>query len=167
MKRLNCRQVKRLVVSFERGEWPAALRGAIEAHLADCQSCSRDLALMGLVREALWRTPRHRAPSDFTASVMRRIGEVELDRSRAQAHRFPAPVAYRAVLIAAIVALFVSAALLYVGHQNHALPQAAFEVAAVPYGEASLVEQLVMYHEQAAAYQVGVDAGILMARAGP
>lgn len=167
MKRLKCHQVRRMVAAFERSEWPEALKDAVEAHLAECPSCSRELALSELVREALWRTPRHHAPSDFTASVMRKIGELELDRSRGQERRLPAPVAYRAVLTAAILALLVSAALLYVGHQNHALPQPPFEVAAVPHADSSLVEQLVLYHEQAAAYEVGVDAGILMARAGP
>ncbi|MCX7599296.1 MAG: hypothetical protein N2512_10615 [Armatimonadetes bacterium] len=195
MKRLKCTQVKRIVTLQEPAAWPIGLRDAIEAHMADCPSCRRELALSDLVREALRQTPTYRAPAGFAPSVMGKIAEREILRSRRWPHRLVAWSNARAVLAAAAVAvMLVGSTLVYLRYQGDVMPsppvghggvhvptyypnprsevgqvppEAKGEMDQSPRGDASLVEQLIFYHEQAALHEIGTDAGILMARGGP
>lgn len=168
MKKLRCSQVKRIIATRDDRQWPSAVKAAIEAHLAGCPSCRRDLALTELIKGALRHTPVRPAPSDFAASVMQKISDRHLITARRLARWLPAPSTHRAILAAATLALLVLCCVfVYVRHHSQALPQAPTEVAQAPSADLSLVQQLVFYHEQAAAQEIGTDAGVLMARAGP
>lgn len=168
MKKLSCSRVKRIIATREDGHWPSALKAAIEAHLESCPSCRRDLALTDLIRDALRRAPVHHAPSGFAASVMERLAQRELLAAQRRWRWLPAPSPHLAVLAAAMFAVIVlGAALVYVQHHAQPLPQAPTGIALAPSADLSLVQQLVFYHEQAAAQEIGTDAGVLMARAGP
>ena len=168
MRRLKCSQVRRFIASTQREEWPDAVREALEAHLADCPSCRRDQALTDLIRDALRRAPTHRVPNGFTAAVMERLTERELLHAHRRSRWAYARPAYRQALVAAALAVVLLGAIfMYVHYHSQALPQFSPEVAQVSGLDLSLVDQLVCYHEQAAAQDIGTDAGVLMASAGP
>ena len=70
---MKCREAKKLLGLYIDGSLDEGRRGALEAHIAECESCAHDLELLSAYREKLLSLRDVKAPSGFLFKVRRRI----------------------------------------------------------------------------------------------
>ncbi len=80
---MNCQDVRDLLPLSVYGDLAGAERAGVEAHLAHCDACRKDLAALGGVRQMLDESPTPRAPFDASA-----IHHAESQRHRRAAWRW-------------------------------------------------------------------------------
>ncbi len=174
MKKLTCKQVRRLIDTGRPADWPADLREAVREHVARCASCRRELALTRLLSQAIAEREPATAPADFSARLMRRIAERE-QKKAARRPLWPAIVAWRPALAAATVVVVVLLVAVLAYHPNIGPTQPAGQVAEAPAdqgtqiaaaSDAAFVQDLVMYHKHLELAELGGDAGLLLATNG-
>lgn len=73
---MDCKKTKALIDEYSRG-CQLEEAGVIEAHLASCESCARELREHSEMTLALAHAPRYKAPAGFSSRVMERIGNEE------------------------------------------------------------------------------------------
>ena len=177
MKKLSCKEARRLIDSGRPDEWPDEVREAVRQHVAECAECRRELAATRMVTGALAGGARPRVAGDFSARLMQRIAEREQAKAARRARWWPTAMAWRPALAAAVVVLVVIVAAVVVMHGTGPQPAqpAGQTVAAQPdasgtqiasAADAAFVQDLVMYHQHLELAELGGDAGLLVAANG-
>jgi hypothetical protein len=70
---MKCSQIKAILFEYTDTEIPVEYREDVEAHLAVCESCARQLAALREQSYALRALPRIEAPGDFLEKVRSRV----------------------------------------------------------------------------------------------
>ncbi|MBC7288303.1 MAG: hypothetical protein H5T86_09720, partial [Armatimonadetes bacterium] len=160
MRKLSCRQVKRIIGTGRPEDWDEELRGALREHVDSCETCRLELATMHALRRAIAAGRRLQLPAHFQTRLMQRIGQAKPERGfhplRQMSWR---PVAALAGLA---VALLIVVLILHLrGEVPGTLPaQGAPDIATTP--DAQFLQELVMYHQQLAVSELGHDPGLLL-----
>jgi putative zinc finger protein len=71
---MNCQQTRELLSAWVDGDATAAQRGAVEAHLATCAECRRELEHLSRTLTLLRDAEPPRAPAGFVDRVLARVG---------------------------------------------------------------------------------------------
>lgn len=74
---MECIRTRGLLQEYLEGWLPEAAASDVEAHLATCARCAREMEQWRELDRALWRQPRPEPPRGFRDAVMARIGEEE------------------------------------------------------------------------------------------
>lgn len=168
MRKLSCAQVKRIIGSGRREDWPDGVREAVERHLASCADCRRELAVVEMLATAMSRARREAAPAGLTGAVMKRVSQREAGRARGQ----PVSVSWKPAMAVALVLVVALAAVYLVprlgpgtGAGDIATIGTAKTVGAgVSAGEdVAFLEELVHYHQELAQATIALDGGVLLA----
>ena len=70
---MDCQDTQTQLQEYLDGQLPAAQAAAIQAHLATCEDCARELALLRQVDEALATYPVLEAPQGLAARTMAQV----------------------------------------------------------------------------------------------
>ena len=72
---MNCSWVNKHISSYLDKELDDSSRGRLEAHLADCPTCSRKLEELRTVQSLFLESPQYKVSAGFNINVMAKIQE--------------------------------------------------------------------------------------------
>src|SRR5882724_7274025 len=77
----RCRDIQPELSAYVDGELPSSLRGEVDAHVASCPHCQKELAELQALAAGMTALPKLRTPPRFLAEVHGKIAR--LDRPEA------------------------------------------------------------------------------------
>lgn len=107
----NCRETENLLPLYEEGVLSEAEKRAVEAHLADCAVCRKELADLKKARELVSHLSPLEEPPWFQQKIMARVRE-EAEKKRLAANwfsplKFKVPVQIMATIVIAVLAVYI------------------------------------------------------------